>query len=126
MSKIVQLKDQEGVSLYPKVLEEYSSTEKVVGRWDNKPIYRKVYTFTTSNDSNIYINHGLQNLEKYWVNMGKSFILNNSETLSPNFYYGTNDWARIWLNTTQIRFRSPSSLGSRTVYLTVEYTKTTD
>lgn len=107
----------------------YSTEEKHIGYWiDGKPIYRKVVTFTIGDNSNLTINHNIANVQKIWINEGKSFIGNYDESLSLNWFYATNDWCRCWVNITKgtIRFKSPSTLGERTCYVTLEYTKTTD
>lgn len=109
--------------------EVYSNNEIKTNKvWiNNKPIYRKVFTLTTSNDANITQNHNLTDLDEFWINYDASYIIGNSEALPPNWYYGsTTDWGRLWITSTAIRFRSPASIGSRTLYVVVEYTKTTD
>ena len=43
MSKLIQLKDNEG-NVFPKHIEKYSTNEQKIGLWvDGKPIYRKVF-----------------------------------------------------------------------------------
>ena len=111
-------------------LYTFSTEEVKTGElWiDGRPIYRKGFTLSLVNDSNLSVNHnlGAVNFDKYWVDESASYIYGSSESLGVNWYHGSNDWARTWLNSTQIRFRSPSSLNGRTLYLVVKYTKTTD
>ena len=119
------MKSDSGENLYPNCLDKSSTSEHLTGRWiDNKLVYEKTIYFTTSNDCNLYVNHGLSSIaDKYWINMEKSFVFGNNESLPVVWYYSASDWARAWLNSTDIRFRSPASLGSRTVYITIQYTK---
>ena len=104
---------------------KYSTNEYNTGyKWiDGKTIYGKVFTISVGNDSNIIYNHNLTNIGMIRVNQGDSFIYNGNETLPATWYYSSSDWARTWANSTAIRFRSPSSLGSRTLYAIIEYTK---
>lgn len=103
----------------------YSTNEYDTGyKWiDGKTIYGKIFELTVGNDSNISYNHNLTNIGMIRVNQGDSFIYNGNETLPATWYYSSSDWARTWANSTTIRFRSPSSLGNRTLYAIIEYTK---
>lgn len=104
---------------------KYSTNEYNTGyKWiDGKTIYGKVFTISVGNDSNIIYNHNIINIDMIRVNLGESFIYNQNESLPASWYYSNSDWARTWANSTAIRFRSPSSLGSRTLYAIIEYTK---
>ena len=106
----------------------YSTSETNTGKkWiDGKPIYRKIYTISLGSDSNIFEAHNLSNLDKFWINNGISFVYKSDESIPANWYYSSSDWARTWLTNNHIRFRSPSNLTGRTLYITIEYTKTTD
>lgn len=106
----------------------FSSNETVIGTFvDGKPIYRKVYITQTADNMNLYLNHNLTNLDRFWLDTANSFVWNGNESLPSNWYYSSNDWSRHWLNKTQIRFRNPNNLGTgRLLYSTVNYTKTTD
>lgn len=104
---------------------KYSTNEYDTGyKWiDGKTIYGKVFSISVGNDSNIIYNHNIINIGMIRVNLGMSFIYNQNESLPASWYYSDSDWARTWVNSTAIRFRSPSSLGSRTLYAVIEYTK---
>ena len=126
------IKPSEMVKTVAATYDDYLETETKTNKiWiDGKPVYRKVFSISLSDNSNLYINHNLAsvNFDKYWVDNSISYIYSNNgtESLAANWYYTDSDWARTWLNSTQIRFRSPSSLNGRTLYVVVEYTKTTD
>jgi len=105
----------------------YSTTETVIGKWTNgKPIYRKVIPFQTVNNPTLYIAHNITDIDLYWINESASFMWKSGESLGVNWYYNTNDWCRTWVRTADVVLRSPSSLGTRDVYVVIEYTKTTD
>ena len=103
----------------------YSTNEYDTGyKWiDGKTIYGKIFELTVGNNSNISYNHNLTNIGMIRVNQGNSFVYDGNETLPATWYYSSSDWARTWANSTTIRFRSPSSLGNRTLYAIIEYTK---
>lgn len=109
----------------------YSTEEQKIGTWiDGKPIYRKVFTFQTSDNCDISFKHNLSNIDKIWINESASFIFINEgdqqETLTLNWYHDANTWTRGWINPFYIRFKAPFAYKVRTAYVTVEYTKTTD
>ena len=107
----------------------YSDTEKIVGKWlNNKPIYSKTISFGVENNTDKSINYNIQNVENIWVDESASYIMGEYETLAVNWYYSPSDWCRTWANKSQgyLRFKCPSSLGTRTCYVTLRYTKTTD
>lgn len=108
---------------------DYSDTEKIVGKWiNNKPIYSKTINFEVENNSDKSINYNIQNVENIWIDESASYIMGEYETLAVNWYYSSSDWCRTWANKNQgyLRFKCPSSLGTRTCYVTLRYTKTTD
>ena len=46
----------------------FSSNETVIGTFvDGKPIYRKVYITQTADNMNLYLNHNLTNLDRFWL-----------------------------------------------------------
>ena len=91
------------------------------------PIYRKRFAIEVDSESNLYINHNLQNIDKMWLNQEASFYWGQNESIPLNYYYSSTDWGRSWLTTTHIRIRVASSnFNVRTAYIVIEYTKTTD
>ena len=110
-------------------LNTYSTEEKRVGTWiDGKPLYSKTISFETSDNMNIFLDIQLSNIDTIFIDESASFIINNIETLGVNWYYAETDWIRTWYHKGQnnLRSKSPSSLGVRTAYVTLKYTKTTD
>lgn len=110
-------------------LTTYSTTEKVVGTWiDGKPIYRKVITQNVSNmSSEVDINLGTTDVGVF-VNgrvlvdtSDYTSIVNSQSTLTyyiRNFVFRkTNNTVTVATNITGI---------SGTIYVIIEYTKTTD
>lgn len=110
-------------------LNAYSTEEKRVGTWiDGKPLYSKIVSFETSDNMNVNLNIQLSNIDTIFIDESSSFIINDIETLGVNWYYAPTDWIRTWYSKRQelLRSKSPSSLGVRTAYITLKYTKTTD
>lgn len=106
---------------------KYSRSEIKTGTWiDNKPVYRRIFTINLGAASNIAQAHSLTNLDKFWINQSASFVSSSNESLPSTWYYSSADWARTWMTSTTIRFRSPGDLTNRVLYVAVEYTKTTD
>ena len=106
---------------------KYSMSEIKTGTWiDNKPVYRRIFTINLGAASNIAQAHSLTGLDKFWINQSASFVSSSNESLPSTWYYSSTDWARTWMTSTSIRFRSPGDLTNRVLYVAVEYTKTTD
>lgn len=109
----------------------YSSEEKVIGNWMGKPLYSKIVSFKTSDNMNSEQSTGVSDIEELWIDETASFISDRFETLPINWYYGVSDYCRTWIGKKQetqsvIRVKSPSTLGLRTMYIVLNYTKTTD
>ena len=130
--------------------QNYSRGEQVIGTWiDGKPIYRKVIA-TTMPSTISETGTGFETLlmysndiDKIWLNLGKSFIHREKTTTEipalyvplvyltslEGSYVRTNIQARYVENTYQYFAYINSNyitMAGRTVYLTIEYTKTTD
>ena len=114
--------------------DSYSTSEvKTNMTWmDNKPIYRKVYSgqMVNATGSTSAIIFSIQNLsfDNIWLEEGKSFLTNNTETLPINYYLTTNDFLRTWINksASEVKARSGVDLSGYTYNIVLEYTKTTD
>lgn len=114
---------------------DYSTTEKVVGRWiNNKPIYRKVIPCDFPSSSAIYIEqpHGISNIEMItdyhliWYDIEDARWYNYFKDTTGTYYVQADG-----CSTTKFKIKS-SSTGvnwhNRTKwrYAIIEYTKTTD
>ena len=116
---------------------QYSNEEKVVGTWINgKPIYRKVLSFSKGDFTynTMHINHNIQNIDVI-VTQKCNWYDSAAERWRaiPSNYYGTLDWAtQLGTSSSQISFELGDSALTRIrdsatqIYVTLEYTKTTD
>lgn len=108
--------------------ENYSTTETVVGKWiDNKPMYQITFAFTTSSSAG-------------WLAIPTDttgwnidyFAVKNMSIILPQYSYhygmtGLQFFCAKDTNTGQIKYNcSDGSLRDKQIYLTVQYTKTTD
>jgi hypothetical protein len=119
-------------------LEEYSTTEKIIGKWiDGKPLYRKTITFTSTIKTNetTSIAHNIENAKNIFIDFGASFMeanIGSSDYLSYNFpligYVGNlTDKVYCYVNPTNINFYANGAWGNNwTKHITLKYTKTTD
>lgn len=109
----------------------YSTEETVVGTWiDGKPLYRKIIIIdSVGNNINTEVPYYIENVDLIWIDEGTSYVTKPShETLSINWFYGTNDFMRTWVNKNLgvIRYKVQANLTEYTGYITLKYTKTTD
>ena len=108
---------------------DYSTTEKIVGRWiDNKPIYRKVFSFTTPTGNNDYvINTGLS-MDKIIRVYGGTSSASGGITPIPTAidFNGTIYATSFRVANSNIYYRGNSAYGSQPAFAIIEYTKTTD
>ena len=108
----------------------YSTEEIKIGTWiDGKPIYRKVYQYTTGAGANsrTFSEAGITNIDKI-VNISGFTLQPNSNNYVPLSYYNSSvDWANFYTggkNAFSVRCGSSYGFGATTVIF--EYTKTTD
>ena len=115
-------------------LGEYSTTEKIVGKWINgKPIYRKTITFikTIPADTELEINHRVNNVDMIWFDPTGCFVWADSGLgyNIPLLGYAGNFTDKIYtsVNKTKVSIYSNGSWGPIwNKYITLLYTKTTD
>lgn len=109
-------------------LGTYSTNEINTGKkWiDGKPIYRKVFTTTPTNTEANVVEHNILNVDKIWIS-DKSFLDVGGTSLPVNYYRDANTfiWAHINGGSYKYKISAPGWL-NHTMYLVVEYTKTTD
>ena len=93
----------------------------------DKKIYCRLYTGTMPNTAGSNVE--LQSLDfeftECWIAENLSFISKENETLQMNFYYGSNDYLRTWVNkeNSHIRIRQGSDYSNYNYNIVVFYTK---
>ena len=119
-------------------LEEYSTTEKIIGKWiDGKPLYRKTITFTSTISANATtsIAHNITNAKNIFIDYDASFMeanIGESDYLSYNlpiigYANSTNDKVFCYVNHTDINLYANGNWAENwTKHITLKYTKTTD
>lgn len=111
--------------------QTYSTEEIRIGTWiDGKPLYRKVFTGTTTNDM-ISSSQIIANFSTTFVpvktNGYISNYTNNGSFIQIGQYYGANDYTYYIINPGQIKVRiSLDAYVGRNIIFIMEYTKTTD
>ena len=112
---------------------DYSSTEQVVGTYLGKPLYRTVVTETvaaTTNTGNDLSHYGITNQDIVFINVGMSTAHYSSDTgksYAPVVYYVTSgDRTHVYINFEGKLMIQNQSGNTRTFYICLEYTKTTD
>ena len=116
----------------------YSKEEKEVGCFiDGKPLYQKTIPLTTGN-SNTYITYltDISNPETMMIDFAGSFYITGTASVPAIPYFGTlnasadtNAFAvlcNVDNNKLRLDYRVGTSAYSKTAYVTVLYTKTTD
>lgn len=106
----------------------YETTEQVIGTWiDGKPIYRKVFTGTLTNDSGNTqsIAHGISNVDKFISHKGFAFTISNQYWTIP-LYFSSAQYISLRLSDTYIYFNNTIEFKNKPYTLILEYTKTTD
>ena len=105
----------------------YSITETVVGTYDGKPLYRKMFTTPISTNNLLYgiiyntgvsISPFISNVEQLFPILDHSWILINNTDIRGFLTLNNEDNTTIDCSTFYSR--------TGTAYITVEYTKTTD
>lgn len=109
------------------IKDEYSTDEvKTNKMWiDGKPIYRKC--FNRGNDLSTF-NHNIANVDLIWIDSAHSIRKHLSGNVF-NIVGGTNDSAIklvIYVNDTEVHIDNIGGLAPSEIYITLEYTKTTD
>ena len=117
-------------------LEHYSTTEQIIGTWiDGKPIYKKTILQNTFTAGESEINHNISDVERIVNISGIAYRTDGSAEPIPTLC--PPDYIKLWqlsvydVNHTRYRIYVGSSLISDyaklgELYLTLEYTKTTD
>lgn len=120
----------------------YSSEEKVIGKWFEKPLYSK--TILIQIDSSCtgewsFIDH-TPDIKMAWFNKSHTFLLRTENNLTYTYHgMGADGNSDFWFdsraiypnaqsNTNELKFFIGSVFASRNpiLYVTIEYIKTTD
>ena len=111
----------------------YSTTEKIVGCWtDGKPLYQKTVIYgILPNATSKSVAHSISNVDKITGIKGYLYDSSTYETSDiPTPVPGSNQWDIMVTanrtNITVVTASNYSSLTSKTAYVTLQYTKTTD
>ncbi len=102
-------------------LHEYSTEEKIVGKWiDGKPIYEKVIinNITWSGDSQQNVQHGIFDLDKIitWQTIIGNYSLPYAGEKTYQLYY----------NETNLVYKNNANWNNYELKTIIQYTKTTD
>lgn len=119
---------------YINKLNTYSTEETVIGTWiDGKTLYKKTITTNQfiSGGTTTSIEHGIQNVEKIWIDTSDSFMFDgsNSYPFPVNQYGSYNNFDRLGVKVNQstIDFLSAGGWDENwEKVITVKYTKKTD
>ena len=108
------------------VTEQEVATNEYI---DGKRVYKRNISAIAKNSSGTTLTLSNINFDfsEIWIDESNSFISNENETLSINWYFATDDYCRVWLdkNTKIIRYRSGENLSERTFNVMLKYTKNT-
>lgn len=108
----------------------YSTTEKVVGTWINgKPIYRKVFTFTTPTGTDDYIiNTNIANVGTVLSCTGGITETDGTLTPIPDAidFGGVIYVTSFRITNGNIYYKGNSAYGNKPAFAIIEYTKSTD
>lgn len=110
------------------VLEEYSTEEKVIGKWiDNKPLYRKVISIGTVSTTEVATPTGITNIKEVTDLKGGGTMIagqflkwgfENAGGFCSCYYELSSNKVKSIVSTTNYNLKQ--------AYAILEYTKTTD
>lgn len=95
---------------------------------NGKTVYKRIFSgdlVNASSSSQPLFNFDFD-FDDIWIDEANSYIYNENEVLSLNWFYLTNDYCRIWINKTQkaIRIKTGNDLSSMFDYkIVLSYTK---
>lgn len=96
---------------------------------DGKRVYKRNISAIGENSSGttLTLSNINFNFSEIWIDESNSFISNEIETLSINWYFAAEDYCRVWIgkNTKIIRYRTGGNLSGRTFNVMLKYTKNT-
>ena len=106
---------------------KYSTTEQIVGEWvDGKLIYRKTIYDAGGSSGNISISHNISNLDRV-IKCEGIFKYSNHNYVIPRISSDGNNVGIDYISSV-IHLYIPTAFGNNvsSIYITLEYTKTTD
>ena len=115
----------------------YSTTERVIGQWiDGKPLYQKTIAITSgmpSSGGRTEFNHNIENID-YIVSQRARIIYPESMVgMECDSVYidgpdslSNTQIAMVAVNSTKIILKNTKTLANTELYVTLQYTKTTD
>ena len=109
-------------------LSTYSTSEQRIGTWiDGKPVYRKVIQYSNRIlAGNVEIPHGIHNF-KMLAKIEIITFYDNKYYATPLIYNNVSSASYInYVDNTNIVLKLGENWDLYTMYITVEYTKTTD
>lgn len=94
---------------------------------DGKRVYKRNISTIGENSSGttLILSNINFDFSEIWIDESNSFISNENETLSINWYFTPEDYCRLWIgkNTKIIRYRTGGNLSGRTFNVMLKYTK---
>ena len=109
-------------------LHEYSTDEKIVGKWiDGKPIYEKVINSGyLPNASSISINVSTLNIDNVIQLKGMTFTNDKKQFRPITLGTSDNNSIRIDLSNNNVRIITWNNWSTYNSFIIIQYTKTTD
>lgn len=122
------IKTPEGVEIG----DNYSTTEKRIGLYDDKPLYQKTINFgTLPNNNPKNVPHSVANVDKIWIYDG--FVEGTVAPMTATYplQLGISDMTggvtwMFYVNKSYVSCYANGSAGNFTASVTIRYTKTTD
>ena len=111
-----------GENIINNLNENYSTEEQVIGKWiDGKPLYRKtIETIVNNQYQAVSLDFSIDKLKK--VEGG----LDKGDQIIPFGFDADTNYCRVFIQKGNKTLYCMNSWGRGTLYITLEYTKTTD
>ena len=113
------------------MINEYSTKEKVVGKWiDGKPLYRKtIFVSSLPNNADpAEYSHNIKNMNMGWFDPTGCFVIWPNGIINP-FPYINYTGASLFLHDVtkdSFKIKTTQDRSNLSAYVTILYTKTTD
>ena len=108
----------------------YSTDEQVIGTWiDGKPIYRKTIVMSNVTETTKTYDLSLLSIGTCMIDSSHSYFEQGNYQLPIFSYGGTTDYSRAFYDSNAkllyVQFGTTYTM-SKKIYITIEYTKTSD